>query len=157
MCLLVSEESIYFFLNQPIRNMNCTCRPCFYQIGMKWGNHIEGTCIDVSCKISVHLAMWFQRRRFKCEKLSDRQRTPSNDKNSHGFRTGKIKSLFSVSIYFPVNCFNCFGEKDNYCMQVFACNNQEQNMQILPFAMGPRELIWRGRGHYGMLGIIRNP
>jgi hypothetical protein len=30
---------------------------------------------------------------------------------------------------------------DNYSMQVFACNNQEQNMQILPFAMGPIELI----------------
>jgi len=152
LCLLVSEESI-FFKFQPIRNKNCTCRPCFYQIRMKWGNHI-----DASCKISVHLAKWFQRRRFKCDKLSDRRRMPSNDKYSHGFRTGEIKShFFSVSIYFPINCFNCFGEKDNYCLQVFAWINQEWKMHILPFAMGPRELIWRGRGHYGTLGIIRNP
>ena len=36
---------------------------------------------------------WFQRRRFKCEKLTDgrRRRTPSHDKSSHGLWLGELK------------------------------------------------------------------
>ena len=37
---------------------------------------------------SVH---WFQRRRFKCEKLMDGRRTLSHDKSSHGLWTGELK------------------------------------------------------------------
>jgi hypothetical protein len=34
---------------------------------------------------------WFQRRRFKCEKLTDgRRRTPSHDKSSHGLWPGEL-------------------------------------------------------------------
>jgi hypothetical protein len=40
--------------------------------------------IDASYQVPVHLAKWFQRRRLKCEKLTnDRQRTPSDGKSSH--------------------------------------------------------------------------
>jgi hypothetical protein len=35
---------------------------------------------------------WFQRRRFKCEKLMDGQRTLSHDKSSHGLWPGELKS-----------------------------------------------------------------
>jgi hypothetical protein len=30
-----------------------------------------GLSVNASYQISVHLAKWFQRRRFKCEKLTD--------------------------------------------------------------------------------------
>ena len=40
--------------------------------------------IDASHQVSVHLAKGFQRRRLKCEKLTDdRRRTPSDGKSSH--------------------------------------------------------------------------
>ena len=34
-------------------------------------NLTRGPSIDASYQVSVHLAMWFQRRRFKCQKLTD--------------------------------------------------------------------------------------
>jgi hypothetical protein len=34
---------------------------------------------------------WFQRRRFKCKKLTDGCRTPSHDKSSHGLWPGELK------------------------------------------------------------------
>jgi TolB protein len=41
-----------------------------------------GPSIDASYQVSVHLAEEFQRRRLKCEKLTDdRRRTPSDGKN----------------------------------------------------------------------------
>ena len=33
---------------------------------------------------------WFQRRRFKCEKLTDGRRMPSHDKSSHGLWPGEL-------------------------------------------------------------------
>jgi hypothetical protein len=45
--------------------------------------------IDASYQVSVHLAEGFQRKRLKCEKLTDnRQRMPSDGKISHSF--GKV-------------------------------------------------------------------
>jgi hypothetical protein len=34
---------------------------------------------------------WFQRRRFKCEKLTDGRRTPSHDKSSHDLWPGELR------------------------------------------------------------------
>ena len=34
----------------------------------------RGPSIDASYQVSVHLAKWFQRRRLKCEKLTDDRR-----------------------------------------------------------------------------------
>ena len=39
--------------------------------------------IDASYQVSVHLAEGFQRRRLKCEKLINGQRTTSDGKSSH--------------------------------------------------------------------------
>jgi hypothetical protein len=48
--------------------------------------------IDASYQVSVHLAKEFQRRRLKCEKLTeDRRRTPSDGKSSHCLRQGELK------------------------------------------------------------------
>ena len=73
-----------FFLNRPIRNKNCLLRPCLLIDRDKMSILQRGPSIDASYQISVHLAERFQRRRLKCEKLTDdRQRTPSDAKSSH--------------------------------------------------------------------------
>ena len=49
--------------------------------------------IDASYQVSVHLAKGFQRRRLKCEKLTDdRRRMPSDGKSSHCLWQGELKS-----------------------------------------------------------------
>ena len=57
--------------NQPIRNKSHLWWPCLL---MDWGemsNLYRGPSIDASYQVSVHLAEGFQRRRLKCEKLTD--------------------------------------------------------------------------------------
>ena len=53
-----------FFRNQPIRNKNCLLRPCLLTDRDKMSNLYRGPSIDASYQVSVHLAKWFQRRRF---------------------------------------------------------------------------------------------
>ena len=60
-----------FFRNQPIRNKNCMWRPCLLMDREKMSNLYRGPSIDASYHVSVHLAEGFQRRRLKCEKLTD--------------------------------------------------------------------------------------
>ena len=59
------------FRNQPIRYTNCLCRPCLLTDQDKMCNLYRGPSIDASYQVSVHLAKLFQRRRLKCEKLTD--------------------------------------------------------------------------------------
>ena len=40
----------------------------------------------------------FQRRRFKCEKLTDGRRTLTHDKSSHGLWPGELKTIIFVSV-----------------------------------------------------------
>jgi hypothetical protein len=78
----VSEEKN--FLNRPIRNKNCLWRPCLLMDRDEMINLYREPSIDVSYKVSVHLAEGFQRRRLKCEKLMDDRRwMPSDGKSSH--------------------------------------------------------------------------
>jgi hypothetical protein len=65
----VSEEKI--FKNRPIRNKNCLWRPCLLMDRDKMSNFYKGSSIDSSYQVSVYLAEGFQRRRLKCEKLTD--------------------------------------------------------------------------------------
>ena len=65
----VSEEKI--FRNPPIRNKNCLFRPRLLMDQDKMSNLYRGPSIDASYQVSVHLAEGFQRRRLKCEKLTD--------------------------------------------------------------------------------------
>ena len=67
--LAVSEEKI--FLNRPIRNKNCLWWPCLLLDRYEMSNLYRGPSIDASYQVSVHLAEGFQRRRLKCEKLTD--------------------------------------------------------------------------------------
>jgi hypothetical protein len=55
-------------------------------------NLYKGPSIDASYQVSVHLAKGFQRRRLKCEKLTDDRRwTPSDDKSLHCLWQGELK------------------------------------------------------------------
>jgi hypothetical protein len=53
-----------FFRNQPIRNKNCLWWPCLLTDRHEMSNLYRGHAIDASYQVSVHLAKWFQRRRF---------------------------------------------------------------------------------------------
>jgi hypothetical protein len=67
----------------------------------KMSNLYKGPSIDVSYQVSVHLAEGFQRRRLKCEKLTDdRQRMPSDGKSSHCLCQGELKKV--IKIYKPI-------------------------------------------------------
>ena len=63
-------------INQP-RNKNCLATPCLLTDRDEMSILYRWPSIGASYKVSVLLAKWFQRRRFKCEKLTDRRR---NDK-----------------------------------------------------------------------------
>jgi hypothetical protein len=65
----VSEEKNFF--NQPIRNKNHLWWPCLLTDRDEMSNLYRGPSIDASYQVSVHLAKGFQRRRLKCEKLTD--------------------------------------------------------------------------------------
>jgi hypothetical protein len=54
-----------FSRNQPIRNRNCLRWPCLIPDRDEMSNHYRGPAIDASYQVSVHLAKWFQKRRFK--------------------------------------------------------------------------------------------
>jgi hypothetical protein len=45
----------------------------------KMSNLYRGPSIDASYQVSVHMAEGFQRRRLKCEKLTDDRRRTTND------------------------------------------------------------------------------
>ena len=83
-----------FFKNRPIRNKNCLWRPCLLMDWDEMSNLDREHSIDASYQVSVHLAEGFQRRRLKCEKLTDdRRRTPSDGKSSHCLWQGELKML----------------------------------------------------------------
>jgi hypothetical protein len=70
-------------------------------------NLYRGHSIDASYQVSVHLAEGFQRRRLKCEKLTnDRRPTPSDGKSSHCLWQGELKkgnnSKMGDGIYFKI-------------------------------------------------------
>jgi hypothetical protein len=72
-----------FKQNRPIRNKNCLWRPHLLTDRDKMNTLYRGPSINASYQVSVHLAEGFQRRRLKCEKLTDdRWRMPSDGKSS---------------------------------------------------------------------------
>ena len=53
-----------FFRNRPIRNQNCLWRPYLLMYRDEMSILYREPHIDASYQISIHLAKWFQRRRF---------------------------------------------------------------------------------------------
>jgi hypothetical protein len=89
---VVSEEKIIF--NRPIRKKNFLWWPCLVMDHNKMCTLQRGPSIDASYQVSVHLAERFQRRRLKCEKLTDdKRRTPSDGKSSHCLWQGLLKRI----------------------------------------------------------------
>ena len=60
-----------FFRNQPIRNKNCLRQSCLLTEQHEMSNLYRGPSIDASDQVSLHLPERFQRRRLKCEKLTE--------------------------------------------------------------------------------------
>ena len=65
----VSEEKIS--KNRPIRNKNCLWQPRLLTDQDEMSNLYRGPSIDAFYKVSDQLSLQFQRRRLKCEKLTD--------------------------------------------------------------------------------------
>ena len=65
------QKNRFFFRKHTIINMNCLWRPCLLMDRDEMSNFNRGPSIDASYQVSVHLAEGFQRRRLKCEKLTD--------------------------------------------------------------------------------------
>jgi len=68
------------FRNQPIRNKNGLWRLCLFTDQDEMSNLYTGPSIDTSYQVSVHLAEGFQRKRSKCEKLTDDRRRTTDDR-----------------------------------------------------------------------------
>ena len=93
---VVSEEKI--LKNWPIRNKNCLWWPCLLMDRDEISNLYRGPSIDASYQVSDQLALRFQRRRLKCEKLmDDRRRMPSDGKSSPCLWQGELKKYSRVS------------------------------------------------------------
>ena len=60
-----------FFRNQPIRNKNCLWRTCLLMDRDEMSNLYRGPAIKTSHQVLLHLAERFQRRRLKCERLTN--------------------------------------------------------------------------------------
>ena len=98
----VSEEKI--FKNRPIRNKNCLWWPCLLMDRYEISKHFRGPSIYASYQVPVHLAQGFQRRRLKCERLTDdRRRTPSDGNSSLCLWQGELKSVVHICCFFEHN------------------------------------------------------
>ena len=74
----VSEEKIK--KNLLIRNKNCLWWPCLLMDRDKMSNLQRRPSIDASYQVLLHLVEGFQRRRLKCEKLTDDRRRMTDAK-----------------------------------------------------------------------------
>ena len=62
-----------FLKIQPIRIKNYPWRPCLLSDPDEMNKFYKGPYMDASCQVWFHLAQQFQRRRLKCEKLTNGQ------------------------------------------------------------------------------------
>ena len=93
-----------FFRKHTIINMNCLWWPCLLMDRDKMSNLYREPSIDASYQVSVHMAEEFQRRRLKCEKLTDdrcqvmakvylaKARWAKNAKTPHCHNSSQIQS-----------------------------------------------------------------
>jgi hypothetical protein len=78
-------------------------------------NLYKGPSIDASYQVSVHLAEGFQRRRLKCEKLTDDgRRTPSDGKSSLCLWQGELKMGTVVPLEFEKHPIHISAQLKSY-------------------------------------------
>ena len=96
-----------FLKNRPIRNKNCLWWPCLLMDWDEMSNLYRGPSIYTSYQVSVHLAQGLQRRRLKCEMLTDNRRLmPSDGKSLHCLWQGELKKIeIHVYIYYKCSFF----------------------------------------------------
>jgi hypothetical protein len=86
-------------IGQSETRIACGGHVCMW-IGKKMSNLYRRPSLDASYQVSVHMAEGFQRRRLKCEKLTeDRRRTPSDGKSSHCLWQGELKNPMLVFLH----------------------------------------------------------
>ena len=56
-------------------------------------NVYRGPSIDASYQVSVHIAEGFQRRRLKCEKLTDDRQQTTDTKSPHCISQSELKRI----------------------------------------------------------------
>jgi hypothetical protein len=93
------------FRNQPIRNKNGLCRPCFLADRDEMSNLYRGPSIDDSYQVSVHLVKRLQRRFFLNRPIGNKNclwrpcLLTDQDKMSHIYRGPSIDASYQVSVY----------------------------------------------------------
>jgi hypothetical protein len=95
------------FRNQPIRNKNGLWRPCLLTDRDEMSNLYRGPAIDASYQVSVHLAKWFQRRRFFRNRPIRNKNClwqpcllMNRDEISNLYRGPSIDASYQVSVHF---------------------------------------------------------
>ena len=81
-----------FFKFQPMRTHYGPWQPCWISNQHQKHNSGRGPSNEHFWQVWFNSVQWFQRRRFKCEKLKDGRRTLSHDKSSHGLWPGELKT-----------------------------------------------------------------
>ena len=83
-----------FLKFQPIRTRYWPWQPCWISDLHQKHKSSRGPSNEHLWQVWLKSVQWFQRRRVKCEKLTDGQRTLTHDKSSHGLWPGELKSNF---------------------------------------------------------------
>ena len=90
-----------FLKYQPMRTHYGPWQPCWISNQHQKQTSGRGPSNEHFWQVWFKSVQWFQRRRFKCENLTDGQRrwTPSHDKSSHslwqGFQSGPVPGTFT--------------------------------------------------------------
>ena len=79
-------------------------QPCWISNQHQKHNSGRGPSSEHFWQVWLISVQWFQRKRFKCEKLTD-GRTLTHDKSSHGLRPGELKSNKSEKLLSSVTDF----------------------------------------------------
>jgi hypothetical protein len=73
-----------FFKFQPMRTHYGPWQPCWISNQHQKHKSGRGPSNERFWQVWLKSVLWFQRRRFKCEKLTDGRRTLTHDRSSHG-------------------------------------------------------------------------
>ena len=88
-----------FFKFQPMRTHYGPWQPCWISNQHQKQKSGREPSNEHLRQVWFNSVLWFQRRRFKCEKLMDGRRTLSHDKSSHGLWPGELK----IFLIFPIS------------------------------------------------------
>ena len=98
-----------FLKFQPMRTHYGRWQPCWISNQHQKQKYGRGPPNEHFWQVWFKSVQWFQRRRFKCEKLTDgrRRRMPSHDKSSHDLWPGELKTIqYFVIIFCHHICYN---------------------------------------------------